>query len=312
MIEESRELFKAMGCPCEIRLLHQDKQLAETVLAECLAEVRRFEQKYSRYLYESVVSEINRSSGRGPITVDEETLGLLNYAGVCYEQSDGLFDVTSGVFREIWHQGITRLPTGAQLGRCLERVGWDKVALGKDSIELKVTGAQIDLGGLVKEYVVDALMELLRQRGIEHGLINLGGDIGVVGPQADGSAWPIGVVNPFKSEQPIALIRISRGTISTSGSYERFFEVDGTRFSHLINPKTGWPVEGLMSVSVVAPQAVVSGSMSSIALLHTEPEALALLSKSGAGHLAVCKDGEIKGTFAESTKGNGSPHSGSF
>ena len=293
-----------MGCPCEIRLLHQDGRLIDTGLAECLAEVRRFEQKYSRYLDESIVSKINRSSGRGPIHVDEETLGLLKYASVCYEQSNGLFDITSGVFREIWHLGITRLPTEAQLGRCLERVGWDKVVLGSDSIELEVIGAQIDLGGVVKEYVVDALMELLKQRGIEHGLINLGGDIGVVGPQADGSAWPIGVVNPFKSEQPIALIRIYRGTISTSGSYERFFEVDGNRFSHLINPKTGWPVEGLMSVSVVAPQSVVSGAMSSIALLHTETDALSLLSESGAGYLAVCQDGEIMGAFAESAKEN--------
>jgi len=304
LIEERRELFKAMGCPCEIRLLHQDEQLLKTGLAECLAEVRRFEQKYSRYLDESVVSEINRSSGRGPIPVDEETLGLLNYAGVCYEQSDGLFDITSGVFREIWHQDITRLPTDAELGRCLERVGWDKIDLGNDSIELKVPGAQIDLGGLVKEYAVDALMELLKHRGVEQGLINLGGDIGIVGPQADGSAWPIGVVNPFKNDQPIAMTRILNGTISTSGSYERFFEVDGQRFSHLIDPKTGWPVEGLRSVSVVAPLAIVSGSMSSIALLHPEHDALALLVESGAGYVAVCQDGVIKGSLAESVKEN--------
>ncbi len=197
-----------MGCPCEIRLLHQDGRLIDTGLAECLAEVRRFEQNTPVILTRVSSARLIVHQAAGRFQWTRRPAGLLNYAGVHYEQSDGLFDITSGVFREIWHLGITRLPTEAQLGRCLERVGWDKVVLGNDSIELEVPGAQIDLGGVVKEYVVDALLELLRQRGIEQGLINLGGDIGIVGPQADGSAWPIGVVNPLRNDQPIALTRI--------------------------------------------------------------------------------------------------------
>lgn len=286
--------FKAMGCPCEIRITADQP---ERLLSLCLDEVKRFEDKYSRYLPESAVSHINRAAGERAISIDEETSKILDYADVCFKISAGRFDITSGVLRTIWHNERTSLPSDAEIAAVLSKIGWNHVERQADSVFLPFPGMEIDLGGVVKEYVADALVGLLKREGAFCALINLGGDISVTGPQPDGSPWQIGIADPADSSRPIATISLPEGAITTSGGYERFIEIDGERYSHLLDPTTGWPVASLSGVSVVAKQAVVAGSISTIALLNDEPDGQRWLEASEAPYLAIASDGSVSGTL---------------
>ena len=279
--------FHAMGCPCECRFYAHSPVSIQIAADACIAEARRFEQKYSRYLADSVTSQINQSAGLHSVTIDPETAAILAYAGVCYDLSSGLFDITSGVFRQVWHREMTALPQEDDLAACIAKVGWRKVELTGDEIYLPITGMELDFGGVVKEYAADALAALARSHGIDHGLINLGGDICIIGPRPDDEPWSIGITHPTLENCAIAMIELHEGALTTSGGYERYFDIEGVRYSHLINPKTGFPVESLLSASVSAPQAIVAGSMTSIALLQDESAGIAWLEDCDVPFLAV-------------------------
>ena len=148
-------------------------------------------------------------------------------------------------------------------------------------------GMELDLGGVVKEYAADAAAIVARRAGIRHGLVNLGGDICVVGPQPGGDPWRIGIVHPMFTDSALATVSLIDGALTTSGSYERYVEIEGTRYSHLIDPRTGLPVKGLLSVSVAAPQAIVAGSVTSIALLQPPEEGLNWLERCNSPFLAI-------------------------
>lgn len=276
-----------MGCPCELHFHADTDQALARAVRRCVREIQRFEKKYSRYLLHSVTNTINRAAGRTCVRIDRETASLLHYAAVCYEQSDGLFDITSGVLRQVWHRRRTTLPSQGELEACIDKVGWDKVQLADRSVYLPVPGMELDFGGVVKEYAADAAAILARKFGIRHGLINLGGDICIVGPQPDGQPWPVGIVHPQHTDSAIATLTLAQGALTTSGRYERYVEIDGRRYSHLLDPRTGWPVEGLLSVSVVASQAIVAGSIATVALLHPQDRGLDWLERCVVPYLAV-------------------------
>ncbi|MDE0759795.1 MAG: FAD:protein FMN transferase, partial [Pseudomonadales bacterium] len=149
--------FHAMGCPCELRLFSGSAAVAQNAVAACIGEAARFEQKYSRYLDTSVTSLINRSAGVSATPIDPETFGLLQYAHVCYEQSHGLFDITSGVLRKVWNKDRQTQPGQAELDEIIRLVGWDKVCLSESEVFLPQRGMEIDFGGVVKEYAADAI-----------------------------------------------------------------------------------------------------------------------------------------------------------
>lgn len=260
--------FQAMGCPCALHAYGERVQI-EVFIERALAEVRRFDAKFSSYRDDSVISQLNRNAGR-PTTVDDETAALLDYAAVCFEQSGGLFDITMGAYRRVWYEGMHALPTATELDRCRQRVGWQRVSWCDKTLRMH-EGMALDLGGVVKEYAADALVSLATECGVRSGLIDLGGDLRVIGPHPDGRPWSIGIANPDVPATPIATTYVHTGAITTSGTYERYLTIDGKRYSHLIDPRSGWPVDGLRSVTVIADQAVVAGSLSTIAsLMHRD------------------------------------------
>ena len=289
--------FRAMGCPCELRLFIPNKLNQETVISGCVAEALRFEEKYSRYLPSSLVSKINAAAGVKAIDIDPETSAILDYTRVCFEQSNGLFDITAGSLRSVWNHNIKTVPDQETIERGLTKIGFDQLIFSTDNIFLPITGMELDFGGVVKEYAADAIAALAKSMGIQHGLVNLGGDVRVIGAQQDGTAWLIGVTNPFGRGEAIAWIELSAGALTTSGSYERFFHIEGKTYSHLINPITGWPVEGLVSASVIAEQAVVAGSISSIALLSNITDGLEWLQSCQAPYLAIDQNKACHGTL---------------
>lgn len=263
--------FEAMACVNELSLYASNKRQATAVAKKAIDAINKLESRYSRYLPDSLLTRINESAGdtRG-VAVDEETAALLNYSQTCFEQSDGMFDITSGVLRRIWNFRENKLPTDSEVADTLQLIGWDKVIWDESRIVLPLTGMELDFGGVVKEYAADTCATLCRDMGVRHGLINMGGDIHVIGPHPDGSPWKIGIQSPDDPGSIVTTVNLKHGGLASSGDYQRSIVIDGKRYGHILNPKTGWPVEGLRAVSVVAPQCLIAGSTSTIAMLKGE------------------------------------------
>jgi thiamine biosynthesis lipoprotein len=285
-----------MASLAEVRLHAADQHAAEHAFAAIQSEVERIEAKYSRYRDDSVVSIINRAAGGTALTVDDETRALLDYADACWRQSDGLFDITSGVLRTVWDFRNAVVPEQADVERVLARVGWNRVSREGNTIALE-REMQIDFGGIGKEYAADRAMAVARDAGIRHGFVNLGGDIRIIGAQSDGRPWRVGIVDPRDPQSAIAQVELGEGGLATSGDYERFFERGGRRYCHILNPKTGFPPDDApQSVSVVAPLCTIAGSCATIAMLHGDAAAN-YLRKQGFPYLIVDSRGRTHGTI---------------
>jgi len=286
--------FKAMGCPCALQIHAGSAREARAWAASARGEIERLEQKYSRYRGDSLLARINASAGDpGGVAVDAETASLLDYAATCHAQSGGLFDVTSGILRRAWDFRSGRLPEPAQIADLLSRVGWEKVRWSGGRIALPLAGMELDLGGYVKEYAADRVAALLRGEGCRAGLVDLGGDLAVVGPHPDGKPWIVGIRDARHPEQPALSAPMFAGGVATSGDYERCMVVDGVRYGHILDPRTGWPVAGLASVTVFAPTCLVAGSASTIALLQGE-RARSWLDALGLPHARQGHGGEVE------------------
>lgn len=280
--------FRAMGGRGHIQCQAQ-AQTTQALQAAC-AEIQRLEQRYSRYLPGSWVSQVNAQAGIGPVPCDDEAWALLHYAQQLYEQSEGLFDLTSGVYRQAWNFASGQLPTPDAIDALRPLVGWGRVQREGQHIFLPQAGMQIDLGGLVKEYAVDRACDVLQAHGVDAALVNLGGDVRALGVKPDGQAWQAGIQHPRQPERLLASISLQHMALATSGDYERYIEVQGRRYTHILNPRTGWPVSHWQSVSVQAPTCLLAGSLSSVAMLLGE-KALPWLQESGLSFLAIAPDG---------------------
>ena len=273
-----------------------------SAIAAAIADVRRIEAKYSRYRDDSVTSAVNRAAGGAPVAIDAETAALLAYADQCHRLSGGRFDVTSGVLRRAWNfrRSPPCLPDAAALAALCALVGWQEVEWDERSIRLPRSGMEIDFGGIGKEYAADRAAAILAERGVRHALVNLGGDVRALGGQADGTPWRVGVRHPRATDAraAIASVEIADGAVATSGDYERYIEVDGRRYCHLLDPRTGWPVRAWQSISVVAPLAVVAGSVATIAMLLAD-DAPDFLASQGLPWLGVDAAGEVCGTLGK-------------
>lgn len=287
--------FNAMACSCTVMLAAQDHHAAAALGQAAIDEVHRIERKYSRYLGDSVVGRINASAGADWVELDEETLGLLAYADNLYQISGGLFDITTGVLRRAWNfsaGGEWRVPSQEELRPLLALTGWPSVQREGARLRLPRAGMELDFGGFGKEYAADRAAGVLMAQGVRSGYVNLGGDLRVLGPQPDGKPWPIGIQDPRNVDATIASIDVSSGALATSGDYERYFIIDGERYCHILDPRSGYPVRHWRSVSVLAPLAVAAGSCSTIAMLKGE-EGFNFLNDSGFAFLAVDADGVV-------------------
>ncbi len=260
-------------------------------------DVYRLERLYSRYRTDSFLSEINRVAATGGcITVDDETAGLLDYAATCYHQSDGLFDITSGILRKVWDFKSGQLPSQEAIIQIKEKIGWHQLKWVRPVLSFDVPGMEIDFGGVVKEYAVDRAAALCLEAGVQHGIVNLGGDIKIVGPHPDGSPWRVAIRHPRRSDSVLETLLLQAGALASSGDYERCITLNGIRYGHVLNPKTGWPVRHLAAVSVVGEFCVVAGSASTIGMLK-EAKGPDWLNDLGLPHLWVDVTGEVGGSL---------------
>ena len=284
--------LKAMASACELVLAVDDEPEAQAMAAAAIAEVQRIEAKYSRYQPESIVSRINAAAGGQAVACDEETWSLLSYADSLYQSSDGLFDITSGVLRRAWNFYDHRLPASADLEALRQLIGWRRVEREGQAVRLPEAGMELDFGGFGKEYAADRAGAVLAAKGLHHGYVNLAGDMRMLGPKPDGSPWMIGIQDPRDKTAILATIPVDRGGLATSGDYERFFELDGKRYCHILDPRSGQPVTHWRTVSVVAPLAVVAGNCATIAMLK-QADGLAFLEACGMNYLAVDQSGTV-------------------
>ncbi|MEQ1638813.1 MAG: FAD:protein FMN transferase [Methylococcales bacterium] len=282
-----------MGSPCQLQFYADSPQQAEAVNISVVKRIAQLEQRYSRYREDSLISHINRNAGTGVETqIDTETVALLHYSEQCYQESGHLFDVTSGVLRRLWHFDQTQLPGARDIQAVLPLIGWEKVQWTDTTIYLPQIGMELDFGGIVKEYAADVAAGLCQQQGINSGIIELGGDVRIIGPLPDGRGWPVAIRDPRQPDKTVAEFELKSGALASSGDYERFQLIDGIRYSHILNPKTGWPVAGLRAVSIVAEQCVVAGSLATIAMLQANA-GLGWLQKLHVAFLCCKNSGQI-------------------
>ena len=276
--------FKAMGSPCQCELVTSSAEPPD--FSPFVAEVARLESKYSRFLTDSVTSELRQCAELGGNTaVDEETAALFNLAEQAYALSGGLFDITSCSLSEIWDFKKRVVPSSEQIAQKLALTGWEQLGWSSPSISF-VEGMAIDFGGLVKEYAVDCLITIAQQQGFRSALFDLGGDIACFGAPPGESAWRVGVRNP-NGNDALCSLTLRKGAIASSGIYERRFEMDGKIYSHLINPKTGWPANEVVSVTVVSQLCVMAGILSTSAMLMPSAQAVLWLEQLGVRYVVV-------------------------
>ena len=259
--------FMAMASPCDVLMEVDEESLAQKLLAAIANEAWRIEDKFSRYKQDNIIFQINHAKGES-ISVDEETARLLDFANELFQLSEGLFDVTSGVLRQLWKfDGSDNLAEKKAVNDILNRIGWHKVTWQNGSIVLP-KGMEIDLGGIGKEYAVDRCVQIARQITKESVLVNFGGDLAVTTARKKNAYWSVGRLITG-SDEAFSMFQLFKGAIATSGDAHRYLLKDGVRYSHILNPKTGWPViNAPHTVSVAAATCVEAGMLSTLAMLQ--------------------------------------------
>jgi thiamine biosynthesis lipoprotein len=259
--------FTAMASPCEVLVPSMSHHAALAIGAVAAQEAWRIEKKFSRYRDDSVTAWIHRNRGIA-IAVDEETAALMDFAGQCFDLSEGLFDITSGVLRRVWRfDGSERIPDTAAVDALLPLIGFAKLQWNRPRLLLP-EGMELDFGGIGKEYAVDRAYELLAARNTIPFLVNLGGDLRANRPPSHGP-WQVGIERPDTEREPSLLLDLEHGALATSGDSRRYLLKDGVRYGHILHPRTGWPVPGApRSVTVAASSCTEAGLLASMALLH--------------------------------------------
>lgn len=286
--------FEALGTLNEIIVFGEDSRALEP--AE--ARVREIDARMSVFRAESDIALLNAAAGKAAVPVHAETLRLLEYAKQFAVFSGGAFDVTIRPLTALWGIGEKeeRIPDAWEIRRVRRRVGSCALACDarRGTAFLKKAGQAVDLGGIAKGYAADEVKRILREHGVQNALVNLGGNIAVLGARPDGHPWSIGVQNPAAARgADLGILQIAAGSVVTSGVNERFFIQNGRRFHHLIDPRTGRPAQsGLLSVTVLCARSMDADALST-ALFVLGVRGLPLLRKYGAEAVFAMGNGQL-------------------
>ena len=257
-----------MASPCEILCETEDLDFARALGAYAAAEARRIDEKFSRYKADSVVAAMLESRGRS-ITVDDETAKLLDYGEMLWRVSEGRFDLTSGILRHAWQfEEATQAPDPQRIPELMRYVGWQRLQWAPPVLTLPA-GMEVDFGGIGKEYAVDRVADWAARESGDPVLVNFGGDLRCTGAAPASGAWQVGIESLAKPGQPAKRIELTSGALATSGDARRAIVIDGKRYGHILDARTGWPAPGApRSITVAAPTCSQAGSFSTLAMLH--------------------------------------------
>lgn len=286
-----------MGGRFDITIVAKDSLTAEQSIDEVIAEINRIEYLISDWKPTTQISEVNQNAGIRPVKVDKEIFELTQRALHFSEITNGGFDISFAAMDRIWKfdGSMTEMPSAEAIKKSVEKVGYKNIVLDSvnSTIFLKLKGMKIGFGALGEGYATNKSQQMMLAKGIQAGIVNGTGDMSTWGKQPNGKPWNIGITNPFHPEDLLGVIPLT-GAITTSGSYEKFVIFDGKRYSHIINPATGYPSTGLCSVTVLGPNAETCNGLSTSLMVLGKKDGLLLLKKfPDYSCLMITDDGKI-------------------
>lgn len=269
-----------MGTVCTVNLY--DAGTAE-LYKQIIDRLYEIEREFSVSMPDSQISTINKQAGIAPVQVSEDVITVLDTAVLFAKKTNGAFDPTIGPLVKLWNIGteFAHLPSDKEIQNALSFVDYHKIIIDHiaSTVYLEQSGMSLDLGGIVKGYAADEIVRILKQQKVTRALIDLGGNIYAYGCKKDDAPWRVGIRNPFdtQSEPPLG-VQVDDQTVVTSGVYERFFIQDGVRYHHIINPKTGYPMQnGLVSVTIISDSSMYADALSTSVFILGISEGLAFL-----------------------------------
>jgi thiamine biosynthesis lipoprotein len=261
-----KRVLKLMGNRFEITVVSDDAAWAEERINDAVAEISRIEKLLTTFNENSQTAAINRMAGIEPVKVDKEVFDLIYRSLKISSLTQGAFDITYGsIDKSLWNFDVnmTSLPSKETAKKMVRLVNYHNVILdGKaGTVFLKEKGMRIGFGGIGKGYAADKAKFLLQEKGVQSGVVNASGDLATWGTQPDGKPWTVGIVNPYARFQPFSYLEIGDMAIATSGNYEKYAVINGKKYSHTIDPKTGLPVAGIKSVTIICPSAELADAL---------------------------------------------------
>ena len=263
---EFKRRISAMGSFFEFIIVapEHDEKRAEALLVECETEVRRIEYLISEWIPNSEVSMINTHAGIRPVEVSDELYQLIERSVKMGELTQGAFDITFQGLHKLWRfdGSQNQPPDSAEIASILSKIDYRKIELiPPNTVYLDGKGMAIGFGGIGQGYAVDRVRALLDEKGVQNYVVNSSGDVFAKGLKADGSAWKIGIADPENKDIIIRWLKADGKAVVTSGNYEKYFEYNGKRYAHIIDPKTGWPTQGILSTTVISPVTEVADAL---------------------------------------------------
>ncbi|MDP5082549.1 MAG: FAD:protein FMN transferase [Winogradskyella sp.] len=260
-----KRVLKLMGSRFEITVVANDSIQGNNYIDNAVAEITRIEKLISSWDANSQTSEINRNAGIKPVKVDKELFNLIERAKGISKLTDGAFDISYASMDRIWKfdGSMTIMPSEEDIKASVEKVGYQNIILNKDNgtVFLKLEGMKIGFGAIGKGYAADKAKALLMSNGVTSGIINASGDMNTWGKQPNGDEWKVAITNPMDKNKVFALLPITNGAVVTSGDYEKYVNFNGKRYTHIIDPRTGYPATGIISVTVFAPKAELADAL---------------------------------------------------
>ena len=260
-----KRTLKLMGSRFDITVVANDEAQGNASIAVAIAEITRIEKLISSWDPNSQTSSINRNAGIKPVRIDTELFNLIERAIKISKLTDGAFDISYASMDRIWKfdGSMNVMPSEVEIMTSVAKVGFNNIVLDKNesTVFLKLEGMKIGFGGIGKGYAADKAKALLIAQGAPSGIINASGDMNTWGKQPDGSEWKVAITNPMNKNKVFALLPITDGAVVTSGNYEKFVNFNGKRYTHIIDPRSGYPSSGIISVTVFAPTAELADAL---------------------------------------------------
>lgn len=260
-----KRTLKLMGSRFDITVVAQDSIIANDHIDTAIAEITRIEKLISSWDENSQTTKINKNAGIEPVNVDPELFNLITRAIDISKLTDGAFDISYASMDKIWKfdGSMTMMPSEEEIKSSIAKIGYKNIVLDKlnSTVFLKLKGMKIGFGAIGKGYAADKAKDLLISKGVQSGIINASGDMNTWGKQPNGNDWKIAITNPMDKNKVFALLPITNRAVVTSGNYEKYVNFNGKRYSHIIDPRTGYPSTGIISVTVFAPKAELADAL---------------------------------------------------
>lgn len=260
-----KRTLKLMGSRFDITVVAEDSTKAVSYIDLAIEEMTRIEKLISSWDPNSQTSEINRSSGIKPVKVDKELFDLIARSIAISKLTDGAFDISYASMDKIWRfdGSMKTMPSEADIKASVYKVGYQNIILDKENttVFLKIPESKIGFGAIGKGYAADKAKALLMSKGVSAGIINASGDMNTWGKQPNGDEWKVAITNPLNKNKAFALLPINEGAVVTSGNYEKYVNFNGKQYTHIIDPRTGYPSTGIISATVFAPKAELADAL---------------------------------------------------